>query len=105
MRFIVSLACAISLLAQFEAKLVKDFQIQQSVPSAYGYEIKIQRGVISVPNDRKNPTHYITIPYLKLVSLSENPGPPIFHLAGGPGDSGFYHKRTIEAHYAETFLK
>ncbi|MCB0279864.1 MAG: alpha/beta fold hydrolase, partial [Calditrichaeota bacterium] len=93
-----------SLAIQFEAYLSKDFQIKQSVESVYGYQIKIERGVINVPNNRLNPSYYISLPYIRFFCLKEKAGTPIFFLAGGPGDNAFYHKRTIQAHYAETFL-
>jgi pimeloyl-ACP methyl ester carboxylesterase len=46
-------------------------------------------GRILVPENRTKPDpHMIEVAFLRLESLSKNPGPPIMLLAGGPGGSG-----------------
>ncbi len=52
------------------------------------------RGVFSVLEKRSDPkSRKIDIHYVRFPATSENPGPPVVYLAGGPGGSGVYTAR------------
>jgi pimeloyl-ACP methyl ester carboxylesterase len=56
---------------------------------ADGSEIETDRGTISVPEDRNDPTSRpIDIGFIRFRSTNPHPGAPIVYLAGGPGGSG-----------------
>lgn len=57
--------------------------------AADGATVEAERGVFRVPENRNNPdAREIEIGLVRFRSTSENPGPPIIYLAGGPGGSG-----------------
>jgi pimeloyl-ACP methyl ester carboxylesterase len=54
-----------------------------------GSELPVDRGTLSVPEDRLNPhSRRIDIGFIRFKSTSAKPGAPIVYLAGGPGGSG-----------------
>ena len=60
-----------------------DFETQD------GQEIGAEMGTLVVPEKRDDPnTNLIDVAFVRFKSTSENPGPPIIYLAGGPGGSG-----------------
>lgn len=66
------------------------FSIEQHIFKAEnGDEIKADKGVLFVPENRNNSTsRLIPINFVKFKSFSKKPGSPIVYLAGGPGGSG-----------------
>ncbi|MEE8117794.1 MAG: alpha/beta hydrolase [Gemmatimonadales bacterium] len=57
--------------------------------AADGTTVESERGVFRVPENRNDPeAREIQIGLVRFRSTSENPGPPIVYLAGGPGGSG-----------------
>ncbi len=56
---------------------------------AGGEKVEAELGTLMVPESRKRPAgRRIELSFVRLKSLSPNPGPPIVYLAGGPGGSG-----------------
>ena len=56
---------------------------------ADGSELVVERGRFLVPEDRNDPSsRRIELGFVRFRSTSQNPGPPIVYLAGGPGGSG-----------------
>ncbi len=54
-----------------------------------GQKVDGELGHLVVPENRKNPTgKTIELAFARIKSTAKNPGPPIIHLAGGPGNSG-----------------
>lgn len=54
-----------------------------------GDSVSALQGSLDVPEHRANPeSRMITLSYVRFPTTSENPGPPIIYLAGGPGGSG-----------------
>lgn len=57
--------------------------------TARGEKIDAEKGVFEVPENRDDPqSRKIKIGFVRFKSTSDNPGPPIVYLAGGPGGSG-----------------
>ncbi|MEE8587561.1 MAG: alpha/beta fold hydrolase [Acidobacteriota bacterium] len=53
-----------------------------------GRRVQAELGWLEVPENRSNPSaHRIRLAVMRLPSTSSSPGPPIVHLAGGPGNS------------------
>ena len=54
-----------------------------------GESVDALQGSLDVPENRSDPeSRMITLSYVRFPATSENPGPPIVYLAGGPGGSG-----------------
>ena len=54
-----------------------------------GEKVQAEFGTLLVPENRKNPdSNLIELAFVRFKSTSQNPGPPIVYLAGGPGGSG-----------------
>jgi pimeloyl-ACP methyl ester carboxylesterase len=52
-------------------------------------KVDAEKGVFEVPENRNDPqSRKIKIGFVRFKSTSDNPGPPIIYLAGGPGGSG-----------------
>ena len=59
-----------------------------------GQRINATLGRLVVPESHQKPgTGLIKLAFVRLQSTSQNPGPPIFYLSGGPGVSGITHSR------------
>ncbi len=69
--------------------------------SESGEELKVTEGKITLPENRKKTTgNTIEITYQVLKSKSNNPKPPVFLLAGGPGGS-WLNTAHLEERFAE----
>ena len=61
---------------------------------ASGDPVEAELGTFWVPANRSNPdTDLYKLCFIRFKSTSENPGPPIIYLAGGPGGSGIESAR------------
>lgn len=62
--------------------------------SSDGQKLSAQLGRLAVPESRKNPGgRLIKLAFVRLKSTSNNPGPPIIFLSGGPGVPGIMHSQ------------
>lgn len=60
-----------------------------AVKTSAGTEIPSEMGWVEVPEHHAQPAgNKIRLPVIRLKATSQNPGPPILWLAGGPGESG-----------------
>ena len=54
-----------------------------------GESVEAFQGHVDVPENRSDPdSRMIEIAYVRFPATTDNPGPPIIYLAGGPGGSG-----------------
>lgn len=54
-----------------------------------GTEVAAEKGAFAVPENRSDPgSRMITLKFVRFPATTNNPGPPIVYLAGGPGGSG-----------------
>jgi len=70
-----------------QQKLIRD----SSFSSAWEEEsIPADEGWIRVPlcHEKEKCTETVKLPFFRLHSTNKDPGPPLFYLSGGPGDSG-----------------
>ncbi|HLL74601.1 MAG TPA: alpha/beta hydrolase [Pyrinomonadaceae bacterium] len=57
--------------------------------NAKGEKTDAEFGTLLVPENRRDPrSNLIELAFVRFKSTSENPGPPVVYLAGGPGGSG-----------------
>lgn len=69
---------------------------EEGVPSEKGW-IRV-----SACHDSETCNESVTIPFIRILSIASNPGPPVFYLAGGPGDSSIRSaKREMYAYLME----
>ncbi len=60
-----------------------------TITSRKGTSVQAETGYVKVPVKHSNPeAGTIEIAFIRVPSVSDEPGPPTFILAGGPGDSG-----------------
>ncbi len=56
-----------------------------------GETVETEVGTLTVPYDRSNPeSSTIDLKFVRFPATTDNPGPPLVYLAGGPGGSGMY---------------
>lgn len=71
-----------------------------------GDEIPLELGYVEVPENRKDPeSRTISLAVLRAKSPLENPGPPVFMLAGGPGGSSLDMVRSLLSGGGPMFLR
>lgn len=57
--------------------------------SRSGETIEAEMGTLVVPYDRSNPdSETIALKFVRFPATTDDPGPPLVYLAGGPGGSG-----------------
>jgi pimeloyl-ACP methyl ester carboxylesterase/AraC-like DNA-binding protein len=63
--------------------------------TATGDSVDAQRGRLRVPENRADPnSRTIDLQFVRFAATTEDPGPPIVYLAGGPGGSGIAAARS-----------
>ena len=63
-----------------------------------------ERGFLFVPENRSDEnSRLIAVSFLRFPSTSEDPGPPVFWLSGGPGDSAL--RRFVEGSFDPRFVE
>ena len=63
-----------------------------------------ERGYLFVPENRSDEnSRLIAVSFLRFSSTSENPGPPVFWLSGGPGDSAL--RRFVNGSFDPRFIE
>jgi len=66
-------------------------EIQIAFESQSGEVVEAYQGTFEVPENRFAPdSRTLTLHYVRFPSTSDDPGPPIVYLAGGPGGSGIW---------------
>lgn len=71
-----------------------------------GVEVEAEIGRIHVSENRNRPdSNQIEIAFIRVRSLAEHPGPPVFLLAGGPGGSSVASVRQLVMQNPEQMLK
>ena len=80
---------AASIVATSTLCLAKDAEPEREVIKGRdGSEIEVEYGFVDVPENRSDPdTRTISLAYMRVRSPLDEPGTPVFPLAGGPGGS------------------